>query len=124
MRLTTGIDLIEIERLREAIQRHGSRLLDRIFTPNEQVEIGSNLPSLAARFAGKEAVAKALETGIGAVRWQEIEILRGPAGQPVLHLYGAAATLAAERGLSTWSISLSHTHEHAIAMAVAIESKG
>lgn len=119
MQLRTGVDLIEIERLRQAIQRHGKRFLERIYTPGELAQCTSNLASLAARFAAKEAVAKALGTGIGLVSWQEIEILRNHHGQPVLSLHGSAARLAAEQGLQNWSISLSHTHEHAVALVVA-----
>jgi holo-[acyl-carrier protein] synthase len=122
MNIVTGIDLIEIERLQSAIERHGSPFLDRIFTPDELTEARDKPASLAARFAVKEAVAKALGTGIGPVHWKEIESLRGNAGQPVLRLNGKAARVAKERNLSTWSISLSHTKTHAVAVAVAIGS--
>lgn len=117
--LLTGIDLLEVQRLELAIARHGERFLKRIFTQTELDQLHGNIPSLAARFAGKEAVAKALATGIGPVSWLEIEILRGPKREPVLKLYGEARKLAAERGVTNWSISLSHTHLHAIAVAVA-----
>lgn len=117
--LLTGIDLLEVQRLEEAIARHGDRFLRRVYTPKELEQLQGNLPSLAARFAGKEAVAKALATGIGPISWLDIEILRGPAREPVLTLYGQAKQLAAERGVHRWSISLSHTHLHAIAIAVA-----
>jgi holo-[acyl-carrier protein] synthase len=122
--LATGIDLIEIQRLQSAIERHGARFLERIFTSNELAEAGESLASLAARFAAKEAVAKALGSGIGPVRWKEIEILRAPNGQPKLHLHGAATQLAAERGLGTWSLSLSHSQDFAIAIAVALGESG
>ena len=82
--------------------------------------MGDKPASLAARFAAKEAVAKALGTGIGTVHWKEIEALRGDAGEPVLQLYGKAAQLAKERNLDEWSISLSHTKIYAVAVAVAI----
>lgn len=112
--------MIEVYRVEEAIKRHGDRFLTRIYTPRELALVGDRPPSLAARFAGKEAVAKALCTGIGDVEWVEIEILRGPNKEPVLTLHGNAKRIAAEKGLQTWSISLSHTHEHAIAMVVAL----
>ena len=118
--LCTGIDLIEIERIEKAIEHHGERFLKRVFTPGELAEVRNSPASLAARFAAKEAVAKALGTGIGAVGWQEIEILRGPANQPVLYLHGSASELARKLGLDTWSVSLSHTHEYATAIAVAL----
>jgi holo-[acyl-carrier protein] synthase len=121
--LHTGIDLIEIDRVAEVLQRHGQRFLERIFTPAELAECHRDsalfTSSLAARFAAKEAAAKALGTGIGAITWQEIEILHAPSGQPLLHLHGAAERLASELGLATWSLSLSHTHTHAVAMVVA-----
>ncbi len=119
MKLSTGIDLIEVERIQSAIQAYGERFLNRIYTRRELDEVGDNPLSLAARFAAKEAVAKALGVGIGLVSWQDIEIQRGPAGEPFLHLCGTAARLAEQQGLTSWSISLSHTHAHAVAVAVA-----
>ncbi len=119
MKITSGIDLIEIDRVKQAVDRHGQRFLSRVFTPLELVECNGKIESLAGRFAAKEAVAKALGCGIGRVSWKEIEIQRGLANEPVLNLYGMAAEIAAERGFQTWSISLSHTQTHAIALAVA-----
>ena len=119
MKLSNGVDVIEIERLREAIDRHGERFLNRVFTPLELAEVGTDPASLAVRFAAKEAVAKALGTGIGPVSWREIEIRRGSARQPLLSLHGAAAQLAADLGLTHWSISLSHSQEMAVAVAFA-----
>ena len=78
------------------------------------------MASLAARFAAKEAVAKAFGTGIGRVSWHDIEICRGPAGEPLLHLHGAAKRLATEQNLDTWSLSLSHTQIYALAFVVAL----
>jgi holo-[acyl-carrier protein] synthase len=118
MKLTSGIDLIDIARVQQAVDRHGRRFLERVFTPLELAECSGRIDSLAGRFAAKEAVAKALGVGIGQVGWKEIEVQRGPTNAPTLHLYGTAAVLAAELGLQTWSISLSHTQTHAIAMAV------
>ena len=120
MNITTGVDLIEIQRIENAITRYGDRLLQKIFTEREISEAGDNHSSLAARFAAKEAVAKALGTGIGIVDWRDIEIQRGTARKPILHLYGAAARTASEKNLSNWSISLSHSQSHAIAVVVAI----
>ena len=119
MTLRNGVDLLEITRLKEAIARHGERFLQRIFTPAELSLCHGNPASLAARFAAKEAVSKALGTGLGEIRWIEIEILRDPAGAPLLNLYGQARTRAEALGLRQWSISLSHSRENAIAMVVA-----
>lgn len=118
MKLSTGIDLIEIGRVQKAIERHGQRFLGRIFTSTELRECDGRIDSLAARFAAKEAAAKALGCGIGRIGWQEIEILRGEANKPELKLYGQAKQLANQLGLESWSISLSHTSTHAIAIAV------
>ncbi len=117
--LRTGIDILEIGRLVEALDRHGRRFLERVFSARELAEVEGKPASLAARFAGKEAVSKALGTGIGEVGWQEIEILRGPKGEPVLYLTGKARQLADEMGLQNWAISLSHSRLYAVAVAVA-----
>jgi holo-[acyl-carrier protein] synthase len=120
MKLSTGVDLIEIERVRSAIDAHGERFLHRIFTSRELAALGGKVESLAGRFAAKEATAKALGCGIGDITWKEIEILRGDLGQPELILHGEADRLAKKLGLANWSISLSHSQGHAIAMVVAI----
>jgi len=120
LKLVTGIDLIEIERIADAIERHGDRFLNRIFTPRELADCGGRAESLAARFAAKEAMAKALGCGIGDISWQEVEIQREENGAPKLHLSGESARLAKEKGLETWSVSLSHSKSHAVAMLVAV----
>jgi holo-[acyl-carrier protein] synthase len=118
--LRTGVDLIEIERFSSACQRFDQRFLHRIFTLTELAENHKNMPSLAARFAAKEAVAKAFGTGIGTISWQDIEIRRGASGEPILQLFGKAQKLAEVQKITGWSLSLSHTHSHAIAMVVAM----
>jgi holo-[acyl-carrier protein] synthase len=118
--LRTGVDLVEIERFEKAVGRHPARFLDRVFTRRELEDVGENMASLAARFAAKEAVAKALGTGIGAISWHEVEVLRGPERQPTLRLHGEAARLAEELELDCWSLSLSHSQTHAIAFVVAL----
>ena len=118
--LATGVDILEMVRFERAFDRHGDRLLQRVFTAMELSQVGKNKASLAARFAAKEAVAKALCTGIGPVTWQEIEILRGPDREPVLQLHGAAQSLAADKGLHIWSLSLSHSTTAVVAFVVAM----
>ena len=118
--LRTGIDLVEIERMRSMLERHGERFLRRVYTPQELADSAGRPSSLAARFAAKEAVSKALGTGIGDIAWQEIEVLRGPKCEPLLALHGAARLLADELGLITWSLSLSHTEHYAVAQVVAL----
>lgn len=120
MKLSTGIDLIEIMRVEGAIKRHGDQFLERIYTPKELALFGKSLESLAVRFAAKEAVVKALGCGIGSVSWLEIEILRDDMDAPVLVLHGNALQRATLLGYQTWSVSLSHTDLHAIALVVVI----
>ncbi len=121
--LRSGVDIIEVERIDRAILRHGQRFFDRFFTAQELIDCGGRTPALAARFAAKEAVAKALGTGIGDVGWKDIEVVNGERREPILQLHGTAERIAREHGLELWSISLSHTHEHAVAVAVALPSK-
>lgn len=119
-KLANGVDLIEVSRIEEAVERHGERFLRRIFTSRELTMTHGRPESLAARFAAKEAVAKVLGCGIGEVSWLEVEVLSGPKRQPELHLHGNAARIAAEQGLTQWAISLSHTQAFAIAMVTAM----
>jgi holo-[acyl-carrier protein] synthase len=118
--LAVGVDLIEVERMARGIARHGERFCERFFTATERAQCEGRAASLAGRFAVKEAVGKALGTGIGDVGWKEIEVVSDDRGRPVLVLHGAAARLSAERGLSQWAVSLSHTETHAVGMAVAV----
>ena len=117
--LRTGIDIIEVYRIDEAILSHGKRFLQRVYTRRELVEANGRTTSLAARLAAKEAVSKALGCGIGRVRWRDIEITSDQSRQPLLQLHGTAQTLADDLGLDEWSLSLSHTHDHATAIVVA-----
>ncbi len=120
MKLTTGVDLIEIARIEEVVARHGKHYLERVFTPAELEHCGKRAESLAGRFAAKEAVAKALGSGIGEVAWTEIEVLGDEQNAPVLKLYGAAESKARELGLTNWSVSISHSQSHSVAFVVAI----
>ena len=120
MKIISGVDLIEINRLREAIDLHGERFLQRIFTLRELEENVHKAESLAGRFAAKEAVAKAFGSGIGDVAWKEIEILRAESGQPLLVLHGAADEKAKAMKVASWSLSISHTGTLATAFAVGV----
>src|SRR5512144_1538400 len=120
MKVATGVDLIEIVRIEEVIARHGKHYLERIFTPAELDYCGKRVESLAGRFAAKEAVAKALGTGIGDVAWREIEILGDEQNAPILTLHGNAENKAQEMGLTNWSVSISHSQSHSVAFVVAI----
>ncbi len=119
MLIGTGVDLIEIERIARSIERYGDRFLRRIYTDHEIAYCTSkrsSAESFAARFAAKEAGAKALGTGISrGVTWIEFQVARQPGGRPVLELRGRAALLAQELGVKTISLSLTHTGNLAMA---------
>jgi holo-[acyl-carrier protein] synthase len=111
--LGVGMDLVEVARFSEALQKQGDRFVQRIFTPQEQAYCGAKkdpAPFYAARFAAKEAVSKAFGTGIGAaIGWLDIEVAHTPAGAPVVRLSGKGAELALERGVTEVLVSLTHT---------------
>ena len=117
-----GTDLVEVERFRLALARRVT-LSDRLFTTGEQeYAYGQHDPvkSLAARFGAKEAAMKALGAGLGAFRFLEVEVVRADGGAPSLTLHGAAAALAAERGVTAWQVSLTHTDSTAMAVVLAL----
>ncbi|HMQ53714.1 MAG TPA: holo-ACP synthase [Anaerolineae bacterium] len=116
--MNIGVDLIEIERVAHSIARFGDRFLQRVYTPQELAYCNGRIPSLAVRWAAKEAVAKALGTGIGDIGWQEIEIVSDARQCPSVRLHGAAAQLAAAQGITGFSISLSHTKDYAVAFVI------
>lgn len=119
MLLGTGIDLIEIERITQSIERYGDRFLVRIFTPGEIAYCQrkkSFAESFAARFAAKEAGAKALGTGIQhGVTWKELEVRREPGHRPTLHFSGRAREIADRLGVRYISLSLTHNTTTAMA---------
>jgi holo-[acyl-carrier protein] synthase len=121
----SGIDLIEIARIQDSVDRFGQRFLDRIFTAGEQaycLRKRKSAESLAARFAAKEAAAKALGTGINhGVNWREIEVVRTASGKPELRFHGRAAQIAEQLGVRNAAISLTHSSGMAMA-SVVIES--
>lgn len=117
-----GTDLIEIERIERSVARFGERFLERVFTPGEiaycHAKKGS-AESFAARFAAKEAGAKALGTGISrGVGWKDFEVRRLPGQRPELHLSGRALEIAEALGIRRLSLSL--THSRAMSMAVVV----
>ncbi len=121
--IRSGVDLIEIARIGESVNRFGRRFLERVYTPGELAGCDSRVESLAARFAAKEAAAKMLGTGIWRhdIGWTDIEVVRDPAsGAPSLVFHHAAAAWAQQLGLREWSISLSHDRTHAIAFVVGM----
>ncbi len=118
-----GTDIIEIARIREAVNRWGESFLHRVYTDSEVRQCRKRSSSLAARFAGKEAVIKALGTANKGISWREIEIMSQPDGKPVVRLYGRAQHHATSLGLNELAISLSHSKEYAIAFVVGEAKK-
>ena len=113
-----GIDIIEIARIEKAAARWGGSFLHRVYTEPELKLCHKKPSSLAARFAGKEAVIKALGTQTKGISWREIEILAEPSGKPSVRLYGKAQNQADSLGLGKLAISLSHSKEYAVAFVV------
>ena len=117
--LAVGVDMIEVARIERGIAKHGDRFYERFFTPQERDYCDGRFASLAGRFAIKEAVGKALGTGIGDIKWTDVEVICDERGRPELTLHNKAKELATQKGLQEWAISLSHTETHAIGFAVA-----
>lgn len=130
MNLSSGIDLIEIDRIQKALERHGERFLKRVFTDAELAPLRTKniktaqprviAAELAARFAAKEACSKALGTGIGPVSWKDMEIVNEHSGKPTLRLSGRAAQIANFLGYTTWSVSLTYSQDMAAAVVVCV----
>lgn len=111
-----GVDIIEIDRVRQAIERWGERFLHRIYTDAELKLCRGKAESLAVRFAGKEAAVKALGTGMRGIAWKDIEILAEPSGKPLVNLYRHAREKTEDLGLTGLAISLSHSRNNAVAV--------
>lgn len=122
-----GIDVVEVDRIADAIERHGEPFVNRIFTSSERQYCESKKrPALhfAARFAAKEAVAKAFGTGIGKdLNWLDMEITRAESGEPAVVLSGAGKAFAQRKGIREIKISLTHAREYAAANAVALAER-
>lgn len=123
-----GIDIVETARIRQSVEEHGERFLDRVYTPSEQAYCSRNtkryFEHLAGRFAAKEAVLKVLGTGWrGGIAWTDIEILPEPSGQPKVRLTGESLRIATELGIAQWHISISHIETHATASAIGLRAR-
>src|SRR5580693_1573875 len=117
-----GIDAVDIGRFRDILARRPA-MAERLFTPGERAYAAGLVdpaPSLAARFAAKEAVMKALGVGIGAFRFVDVEVVRQAGGRPALQVHGAAAELASRQGVGSWLVSLTHTASLAEAVVAAL----
>lgn len=121
--LTTGVDIIEIDRVRRVLEQYGQRFLSRVFTPGEIAYCRGRAPNLAARFAAKEATMKALGTGVRGVGWKDIEIVRHESGAPAIKLHHRGKSRAQKLAVQEISVSLSHSREYAVAFVV-VRSEG
>ena len=115
-----GVDIIEIGRIKEAVDGWGEKFLKRVYTEAELAAYRHKPSSLAARFACKEAVMKLLGTGKYGINWREVETLSHPSGKPLVKLYGRAKIKADELGIDEIAVSLSHSKEHAVAYVSAV----
>lgn len=126
--VAVGVDLIDLDRIERLLDAEGDRFLGRVFTPAERsycLGKAKPVPSLAARFAAKEAVMKCLGTGwTDGVGFTQIEVTRDVRGAPGIELSGRAAAVAKERGIGGFRLSLSHGEHAAVAFAVAVEAPG
>src|SRR5690349_2300403 len=109
-----GVDVIEIGRVKDSVERFGERFLDRVYTEAEQAYCRGRAAQLAGRFAAKEAISKALGTGIRRIHWRNIEILPDRAGAPRVTLHGPAQARFAALGLEDMQVSISHSRDNAV----------
>jgi holo-[acyl-carrier protein] synthase len=120
-----GIDIVETDRIKQLVDRHGQHFVERVFTETEHQYCSKNpkryYEHLAGRFAAKEAVLKVLGTGWrGGIAWTDIEVLRDPSGQPKIKLTGECERIAKELGIVSWHVSISHITTHATASAIGL----
>jgi len=122
--LVTGVDIIEVGRIRRVAETYGQRFLKRIYTDGEVAYCRGRAPQLATRYAAKEAVMKALGTGVRGVRWRDIEVVRRRGQAPTIKLYGTALARAERLGIDHLALSLSHSEEYAVASVVGESREG
>jgi len=119
-----GLDIIRVERIREALERFGERFAGRVLTPAEARYVRGRPETFAGRWAAKEAVSKVLGLGVRGVGWRDIEIERLPTGQPAVRLHGRAARRADQLGLARVAVSITHEREYALAIAFGVRTAG
>ena len=122
--LVTGVDIIEIHRIKRVAERFGDRFFRRIYTDGEIAYCRGRAPQLASRFAAKEAVMKALGTGVRGLRWTDIEVVRARGQAPTIRLRGTAQARAERLGIKYLSVALSHSEQYAVAFVVADSAEG
>jgi holo-[acyl-carrier protein] synthase len=119
-----GIDIINVERIRAALARFGTRFTRRILTDAERAYVRDRPETLAGRWAAKEAVSKVLGLGVRGVGWREIEIVRLPTGQPTVRLHDRALRRAGQLGMERVAVSITHERDYAVAVAFGIRTLG
>jgi holo-[acyl-carrier protein] synthase len=119
-----GIDIIRVDRIVRALEKHGRRFPLRILTAAEDAYVRDRPENLAGRWAAKEAVSKVLGLGVRGVGWREIEIVRLPTGQPSVRLHDRAQQRAQQLGMERIAVSISHEHEYAVAIAFGVRTAG
>jgi len=117
--ISVGVDIIEIGRVAKTLKRFGDRFLQRVFTEGEIAYSRGRAPQLAARFAAKEAVMKALGTGTRGIGWREVEVTRKRTGEPGIALHGRAVVRAEKLGIDRLALSISHSRDYAVASVVS-----
>jgi len=119
-----GIDIVKVERIANAIAKHGRRFAGRVLTDDEDAYVRDRPENFAGRWAAKEAVSKVLGLGVRGVGWREIEIVRLPTGAPMVRLHDRALRRADQLGMQRVAVSISHEHEYAVAIAFGIRTEG
>lgn len=117
-----GIDIIEVDRVRKVYEHHGERFLQRVYTEHEIQQCRGKVTRLAGRFAAKEAISKALGTGLHGVAWREMEIVQLRSGRPTVTLHGRAKQRAEQLGISAFDVSIADLAQISIAIAIAVQT--
>src|SRR5919205_1787920 len=118
--IAVGIDIIEVDRVRKVYEHHGERFLRRVFTEQEVLQCRGKVARLAGRFAAKEAISKALGTGMHGVKWREMEVVQLRSGRPTVRLHGNAKRRAELLGISAFDVSMADLAQFSIAIAVGV----
>lgn len=121
--IAVGIDIIEVERVRRVYERHGERFLKRVYTEIEARQCRGKVERLAGRFAAKEAISKALGTGLHGVAWREMEVIQLRSGRPSVRLHGNAKRRAEQLGLTAFDVSMADLALLSIAIAVGVQTE-
>jgi holo-[acyl-carrier protein] synthase len=120
--VAVGVDIIEVDRVRRVYEKHPERFLQRVFTEQEVLQCRGKAVRLAGRFAAKEAISKALGTGLRGVQWREMEIVQLRSGRPSVRLHGMAKLRAQQLGLTAFDVSIADLAHLSIAIAVGIQN--